>query len=68
MVESNEIAKKDFDTDTDIVPLEERKEISNELVEENSYEFHDLKEKNNPDNLIYEYKTEGRIGKDFSNY
>ena len=45
MVESNEIAKKDFDTDTDSVPLEERKEISNELIEENSYEFHDLKEK-----------------------
>ena len=27
-----------------------------------------MKEKINPDNLIYKYKTEGRSGKDFSNY
>ena len=38
------------------------------LVEEKSYEFQNLKEKVNPNNLIYKYKTEGRSPKDFSNY
>ena len=40
----------------------------NELVEEKSYEFKNLKSKMNPNNLIYKYKGEGRIPKDFCNY
>ena len=35
-VEPNEIAKKDFNIDTDNIPLEEQKEIFTELVEEKS--------------------------------
>ena len=45
-----------------------KKKIFNKLVEEKSYEFQNLKEKINPNNLIYKYKTEGRSPKDFSNY
>ena len=46
--------------------LNEQKKVFNRLVEENSYKFHDLKEKNNPNNLVYEFKTEASP-KDFSN-
>ena len=43
------------------IPIEEpKKKKFNTLVEEKSYEFHNLKEKINPNNLIYKYKTEGR--------
>ena len=44
------------------------KKIFNELVEEKSYEFQDLKEKIIPNSLIYKYKTEWRSPEDFSNY
>ena len=44
------------------------KKIFNELGEEKSYIFQDLKEKINPNNLIYTYKIERRSPKDFSNY
>ena len=40
----------------------------NELVEEKSYEFQNLKNTINPNDLIYKYKTERRSQKDFSNY
>ena len=48
--------------------LKNVKKIFNELVEEKSYEFQNLKEKINPSNLIYKYKTKGRSQKNFSNY
>ena len=44
------------------------KEKFNKLVEEKYYEFQHLKEKINPNNLIYNYKTEGKISTDFSGY
>ena len=40
----------------------------NKLVEEDFYESKNLKEKINPNNLIYNNKTEGKILRDFSNY
>ena len=40
----------------------------NKLVEEDFYEFKNLKEKIDPNNLICNYKTEGKILRDFSNY
>ena len=53
LVESNKIVKKYFNIDRDRVPLEEQKnQTFNELVEEKSYEFQDLKEKINSNNLI----------------
>ena len=39
LVESNEIVKKGFNIDRDRVPVEEQKQIFNELVEKKSYEF-----------------------------
>ena len=44
------------------------KKIFNKFVEEKSYEFQNLKEKINHENLIYNYKTEGKSPKDFSDY
>ena len=38
------------------------------IVEEKFYEFRNLKEKNNPNNLIHKYKTEGSSPKAFSYY
>ena len=58
--ESNEIIKKDFNIDNDSIPLDEQK-IFSRLVEEKSYEFQDLKEKNYPNNLISNNKTEEEV-------
>ena len=44
------------------------KKIFNKFVEEKSYKFQNLKEKTNHENLIYNYKTEGKSLKDFSDY
>ena len=44
------------------------KKIFNKFVEEKSYKFQNLKEKTNHENLIYNYKTEGKSPKDFSDY
>ena len=68
MVESNELIKKDFNVDRDCIPLEEQTKIFNELVDERSPKFWNLQKRINSDNLIYKYKTEGIIPKDFSNY
>ena len=51
-VESNELAKKDFNINTDSIPFDEQKKIFNELIEERSSEFKDLEKRINPDNLI----------------
>ena len=67
MAEDNEIAKTGFNIDRDDVLLEE-KQLFHEHVEEKSYEFQNLENKINPNNLIYKYKTEGRNLKDFSGY
>ena len=42
------------------------KEIFNRLVERKSYEFQNPKEKSNSNNLIHNYKTDGRSSKDSS--
>ena len=69
LVESNKLLKKDFNIDRNYhVYHLTNKKIFNRLVEEKSYEFNNLKEKINPNNLVYEFKTEGRIPKGFSNY
>ena len=51
-----------------VYQLKNQKNIFNELVEEKFYEFQDLREKINPNNLIYKCKSEERSPKDFSNY
>ena len=45
-----------------------KKIIFHKFVEKKSYEFQKTKENISPNNLIYKYKTEKRISKDFSNY
>ena len=56
MVQSNEIVKKEFSFDRDGVPLEK---VFSEPFEGKSDEFQNFKNKINPNNLIYKYKTEG---------
>ena len=68
LVESNELIKKDFNTDRESIPFDEQKQIFNELGEERSSEFKDLENRTNPDNLIYKYKNESASRKDFRNY
>ena len=69
LIESNECIKKDFNIDGDSLLFhEQQQKIFNRLAEEKSYEFNNLKENINPNNLVYKFKTEGRIPKDFSNY
>ena len=67
LAESNELIKKDFNIDREYTTWW-TKNVFNRLVEEKSYEFLNLKEKINPNNLIYYYKNEGRRSKDFSGY
>ena len=40
-----------------------KEKIFDKFVEEKSYEFQKLKEKISPNNLIYKYKTEGKVQK-----
>ena len=47
--------------------LNNKKEIFIELVDERASEIDNL-DKINPDNLIYNYKVEGKLLKDFRNY
>ena len=68
MVVYNKLIKKDLKIEKDAIPLEKRKKTFNKLVEEKYFEFKKLKQKINPNNLIYRYKTEGISPKDFSNY
>ena len=44
---------KGFNIDKDCITLEKLKNIFNELVEKHFFEFLTLKEKINPNNLIY---------------
>ena len=67
MAESNEAIKKILILTNKIYTWWTKK-IFNRLVEEKSYEFQNLKEKINPNNLIYKYKTQGRSPKEFIDY
>ena len=55
-------------TETVSVELEEQKKIFNEVIKERSSEFMNLEKMINPDNLIYEYKTEETSPKIFRIY
>ena len=68
LVVYNKLIKKGLKIEKDAIPLEKRKKTFNKLVEEKYFEFKKLKQKLNPNNLIYRYKTEGISPKDFSNY
>ena len=68
LVESNKLTKKDFNIDRDSIPLDEQREIFNELVREISPEFKHLEKRINPDSLIYKYNNEQISPTDFRNY
>ena len=53
ITESNEIAKNHFNTDRSGVSLDKQKEIFNELLREMALEFYDIKDKIDPNNLVY---------------
>ena len=57
IIESNEVAKNNFNTDKSGVSHETQKEIFNRLVEERAHEFADIKDKIDPNKLIYSFKT-----------
>ena len=66
MAESNEPIKKYFNSDRESISFDDKKYMFNRFAEEKSCEFQNFKEKINPDNLMYKYKTEGRSPKNFS--
>ena len=67
-IESNKAAKNDFNIDRTGVTHEKQKEIFNELVKERALEFSDIKDKLDPNNLVYTFKTDENEPKDFGNY
>ena len=67
ILDISKIAMYEFWYDKSGVPLEKQKEIFNRLVEERALEFSDVKDKIDPNNLVYVFKTEGNRPKDFGN-
>ena len=63
MVESNELIKKDFNTNIDSITLERQKKIFNDFLAERASKFHGIKNKINLNKLIYDFKTEKNIPK-----
>ena len=68
IVESNKVAKNDFNIDRSGVSHEKQKEIFNNLVKESALEFSDIKDKIDPNNLVYLFKTGGNEPTGFGNY
>ena len=68
VIESNEVAKNDFNIDRNGVSNEKQKEIFNRLVEGRGHEFSDIKDKIDPNKLVYKVKTGVNEPKDFRNY
>ena len=52
----------------DGVPLEKEEEILSKLLQEKAFEFNNLNDKINSNELTYQFKTEGRSLKDSRDY
>ena len=52
----------------DGVPLEKEEEIFSKLLQEKAFEFNNLNDKINSNELTYQFKTEGRSLKDSRDY
>ena len=50
------------------MPHEKQNKIFNRPVKERDLEFSDIKDKIDPNNLVYAFKTDGNVSKDFGNY
>ena len=59
---------KAFEKTQKQLKCKEQKNIFNKLVGEKLHELKNLRNKVNPDNLIYKYKTDGISPKDFKDY
>ena len=68
IIESNEVAKNDFNIDKSGVLHEKQKEIFNRLVKERALEFDDINYMIDTNNLVNRFKTDGNELKDFGNY
>ena len=58
IIEFNEVAKNYFNIDRSGVAHNKQKEIFNELVKERALEFPSIKDKIDPNNLAYTFKTD----------
>ena len=68
IIESNEVAKNDFNIDKSGVLHEKQKEIFNRLVKERALEFDDINYMIDTNKLVNRFKTNGNELKDFGNY
>ena len=68
IIESNEVAKNDFNIDRRVVSNEKQKEIFNRLVKERVNEFADTKDKIDLNELVYKSITGVNEPKGFKNY
>ena len=57
--------KNDFNIERDGALFEKQKEIFNELLNERAHEYDNLKNKIDPNEFVYSYKTEGNSSKDY---
>ena len=58
LVESNDLIVNDFNIDRDRVQFEEQKKMFHAFL---AFEFHQMREKTNPNKLIYDFKTKKYI-------
>ena len=58
LVESNDLIVNDFNIDRDRVQFEEQKKMFHAFL---AFEFHQMREKTNPNKLIYDFKTKKNI-------
>ena len=66
--EYNELVQNDFNIHRDRVPLKKPKFTFNQFLAERVYESDGVKDKINPNELIYNFKTEYRSPKDLKSY
>ena len=68
LFESIKNIKNDFNVEKDGVSCEKQKKIFNRLLAKRDSEFADIKNKICSNKLIYNFKTEEKLTKDFRDY
>ena len=68
IIESNKVAKNNFSIDRSGVSREKQEEIFNRLVKKRAFEFAHIKDKIDPNNSVYTFKTDVNVPKDFGKY
>ena len=67
IIESNKVAKNDFNIESG-VSHQKQKEIFNRLVSERALKFAYIKDKIDPNNLVYKFSGSENKSKDCGNY